>query len=89
MYPIHCNTHSNTTDMIMYLHIARLITFRIVRKDKRGVQLVNMRIINEFFLFSAAIYHNQLTDQFFRTILRLMSEPPNKTMYVALEKRYV
>ncbi|XP_063588312.1 methyltransferase-like protein 22 isoform X2 [Penaeus indicus] len=35
------------------------------------------------------IYHNQLTDQFFRTILRLMSEPPNKTMYVALEKRFV
>ncbi|XP_069987347.1 methyltransferase-like protein 22 isoform X4 [Penaeus vannamei] len=35
------------------------------------------------------IYHNQLTDQFFRTILRLMCEPPNKTMYVALEKRFV
>ncbi|XP_042887463.1 methyltransferase-like protein 22 isoform X4 [Penaeus japonicus] len=35
------------------------------------------------------IYHNQLTDQFFKTILRLMSEPPNKTMYVALEKRFV
>ncbi|XP_071523290.1 methyltransferase-like protein 22 isoform X2 [Panulirus ornatus] len=35
------------------------------------------------------VYHNQLTDAFFRTVLRLMGDPPDKTMYVALEKRFV
>ncbi|ROT68671.1 hypothetical protein C7M84_013176 [Penaeus vannamei] len=48
-------------------------------------------VITDISVIMAAdtIYHNQLTDQFFRTILRLMCEPPNKTMYVALEKRFV
>lgn len=36
---------------------------------------------------SSVIYHNQLTDAFFSTVLRLMSDPPEKTMYVAMEKR--
>lgn len=36
---------------------------------------------------SSVIYHNQLTDAFFNTVLRLMSDPPEKTMYVAMEKR--
>ncbi|KAK3893620.1 hypothetical protein Pcinc_002573 [Petrolisthes cinctipes] len=40
-------------------------------------------------LVADVIYHNQLTDAFFSTVLRLMSEPPEKTMYVAMEKRYV
>ncbi|KAG7156762.1 methyltransferase-like protein 22 [Homarus americanus] len=40
-------------------------------------------------LAADVIYHDQLTDAFFDTILRLMSDPPNKTLYVALEKRYV
>ncbi|ROT68670.1 hypothetical protein C7M84_013175 [Penaeus vannamei] len=35
------------------------------------------------------IYNNHLTELFFKTVLRLMSEPPNKTLYVAQEKRYV
>ncbi|XP_066977526.1 methyltransferase-like protein 22 isoform X2 [Macrobrachium rosenbergii] len=36
-----------------------------------------------------AIYDNRLTDSFLNTVLRLMSEPPSKTLYLALEKRYV
>ncbi|KAK4297262.1 hypothetical protein Pmani_030305 [Petrolisthes manimaculis] len=40
-------------------------------------------------LVADVIYHNQLTDAFFSTVLRLMSDPPEKTMYVAMEKRYV
>lgn len=33
------------------------------------------------------VYSNPLTDEFFRTVLRLMTDPPDKTMYIALEKR--
>ncbi|XP_069160894.1 methyltransferase-like protein 22 isoform X5 [Procambarus clarkii] len=40
-------------------------------------------------LAADVVYHDQLTDAFFRTILRLMSDPPNKSLYVALEKRFV
>ncbi|CAL4066155.1 unnamed protein product [Meganyctiphanes norvegica] len=35
------------------------------------------------------VYHNQLTDGFFNAVLRILSEPPDKTLYVALEKRFV
>ncbi|XP_053651956.2 methyltransferase-like protein 22 isoform X1 [Cherax quadricarinatus] len=40
-------------------------------------------------LAADVVYHDQLTDAFLRTVLRLMSDPPDKTMYIALEKRYV
>ncbi|XP_068220872.1 methyltransferase-like protein 22 isoform X2 [Palaemon carinicauda] len=35
------------------------------------------------------IYDNPLTDAFLNTVVRLMSEPPNKTLFLALEKRFV
>ncbi|KAF2359270.1 hypothetical protein FHG87_009978 [Trinorchestia longiramus] len=35
------------------------------------------------------VYHNDLTDAFFDAVHRLLSEPPSKTLLVALEKRYV
>lgn len=38
-------------------------------------------------LAADVIYENQLTDGFFDTVLRILSEPPNKVLYVALEKR--
>ncbi|KAK7086715.1 Methyltransferase-like protein 22 [Halocaridina rubra] len=40
-------------------------------------------------LAADVIYNNPLTDCFMNTVLRLMSEPPNKTLYLAMEKRYV
>lgn len=40
-------------------------------------------------LAADVVYHNDLTDQFFDTVHRLMSHPPSKVMLVALEKRFV
>ncbi|XP_045125576.1 methyltransferase-like protein 22 isoform X1 [Portunus trituberculatus] len=40
-------------------------------------------------LAADVVYNNPLTDAFFSTVLRLMSDPPEKTMFIALEKRYV
>ncbi|XP_037783402.1 methyltransferase-like protein 22 isoform X2 [Penaeus monodon] len=53
--------------------------------DENSESLKDISII----LAADIIYHNQLTDLFFKTVLRLMSEPPNKILYVAQEKRYV
>ncbi|XP_076036790.1 methyltransferase-like protein 22 isoform X4 [Oratosquilla oratoria] len=48
-------------------------------------ELSNVSVI----LAADVVYHNQLTDAFFETVYTLMSKPPCKTMYIALEKRYV
>ncbi|KAG0719970.1 Methyltransferase-like protein 22 [Chionoecetes opilio] len=40
-------------------------------------------------LAADVVYSNPLTDAFFNTVLRLMTDPPDKTLFVALEKRYV
>ena len=41
-----------------------------------------------FFVSPSVVYNNVLTDAFFDTVFRLMSRPPNKTLLVALEKRW-
>ncbi|XP_066977527.1 methyltransferase-like protein 22 isoform X3 [Macrobrachium rosenbergii] len=53
--------------------------------DVMGEHLKNVSVI----IVADAIYDNRLTDSFLNTVLRLMSEPPSKTLYLALEKRYV
>ncbi|XP_047497097.1 methyltransferase-like protein 22 isoform X2 [Penaeus chinensis] len=53
--------------------------------DENSESLKDISII----LAADIIYHNQLTDLFFKTVLRLMSDPPNKILYVAQEKRYI
>ncbi|XP_042887464.1 methyltransferase-like protein 22 [Penaeus japonicus] len=53
--------------------------------DENSESLKDISII----LAADTIYNNHLTDLLFKTILRLMSEPPNKTMYLSLEIRYV
>nr|XP_027223653.1 methyltransferase-like protein 22 [Penaeus vannamei] len=53
--------------------------------DENSESLKDISII----LAADIIYNNHLTELFFKTVLRLMSEPPNKTLYVAQEKRYV
>lgn len=40
-------------------------------------------------LFVSAIYDDTITDAFVRTIQLLLSVPPKRSVYVALEKRYV
>ncbi|XP_063588181.1 methyltransferase-like protein 22 isoform X2 [Penaeus indicus] len=51
----------------------------------------NSELLKDFPIILSAdiIYNNQLTDLFFKTVLRLMSDPPNKILYVAQEKRYI
>lgn len=39
------------------------------------------------FVFSV-IYDDDLTDAFFRTVYKLLSRPPDKTVFIALERRY-
>ncbi|XP_064112191.1 methyltransferase-like protein 22 isoform X2 [Macrobrachium nipponense] len=53
--------------------------------DVMEEHLKNVSVI----IVADAIYDNRLTDAFLNTVLRLMSEPPSKTLYLALEKRYV
>ncbi|XP_067003888.2 methyltransferase-like protein 22 isoform X2 [Anabrus simplex] len=36
-----------------------------------------------------AIYDNDLTEEFVKTLVKILSIPPKKTIFIALEKRYV
>lgn len=51
-----------------------------LQADKKDVSII---------LAADVVYNNPLTDAFFSTVLRLMTDPPDKTLFVALEKRYV
>ncbi|KDR21190.1 methyltransferase-like protein 22 isoform X2 [Zootermopsis nevadensis] len=48
-------------------------------------KLTNVTVI----LVADVIYDNDVTEAFVNTLQRLLSTPPGKTVYVALEKRYV
>ena len=41
------------------------------------------------FAFLTVVYHNPLTDAFFAVVAKLLANPPDKTLLVALEKRWV
>ncbi|XP_050740251.1 methyltransferase-like protein 22 isoform X2 [Eriocheir sinensis] len=66
--------------------------------DVREIDFLNHATIDDLqadcsdvsiILAADVVYSNPLTDEFFRTVLRLMTDPPDKMMYIALEKRYV
>ncbi|XP_067003887.2 methyltransferase-like protein 22 isoform X1 [Anabrus simplex] len=40
-------------------------------------------------LVADAIYDNDLTEEFVKTLVKILSIPPKKTIFIALEKRYV
>merc|ERR1712106_494327 len=41
----------------------------------------------QIILAADVIYDDELTDGFFDTVLKILSEPPDKVLYMALEKR--
>lgn len=58
--------------------------------DPSTIDQIRDSIVDVSILLAAdVIYDNLLTDGFIRTVLQLMSESPNKTLYLAMEKRYV
>lgn len=46
-------------------------------------------MLHLFFFFVAVIYDDRITDAFVKTIQKLLSAPGKRSIYVALEKRYV
>jgi len=55
-------------------------TLERLEPDLRGVSVI---------IVADVVYHNPLTDAFFAVVAKLLANPPDKTLLVALEKRYV
>lgn len=82
---VHRNLKRNEDKIVADVQVKELDFFNLDTVDDMIEDIHNTTIV----IAADVVYHNQLTDGFFNAVLRIMSEPPDKTLYIALEKRFV
>lgn len=82
---VHRNLKNNKDKIVAEVKVKELDFFRLETVDDMIEDIHKTTVV----IAADVVYHNQLTDGFMNAVLRILSEPPDKTMYIALEKRFV